>query len=92
MTLRIDRHASGSTVVLRLIGNMRAEDIEAVRSEVAGFGQVLLDIGERALVGVEGIRFFNACRDQGMNIINASPYVSEWMLLERNSGPPYRRS
>ena len=54
--------------------------------------KVLVDIGELALVGVEGIRFFNACRDQGMNIINASPYVADWMLLERNSGPPYGRS
>lgn len=92
MTLRIDRHASGSIVVLRLIGDMRAADIEEVKTEVGASGLVVLDVGELALVGVEGIRFLNACRDDGMGIINASPYISEWMLLERDSRPPHRRS
>ena len=87
MTLRIDRHVSGDTVVLRLIGNMRVEDIKEVKTEVDESSQVVLDVAELTLVGVEGIRFLNACKDVGMGIINASPYILEWMLLERDSGP-----
>jgi len=84
MTLRIDRLPSGDTVVLRLIGSMRVENIEEVKTEVAGSGQVVLDIGELTLVGREGIRFLNVCQDDGVGIVNASPYISEWMLLERD--------
>jgi len=88
MTFRIDRHDSGDTVVLRLIGNMRVEDIREVKTEVdESSSQVVLDVGELTLVGVEGIRFLNACKDVGGGIINASPYVLEWMHLERDSGP-----
>jgi hypothetical protein len=87
MTFRIDRHDSGDTIVLRLIGNMRVEDIKEVKTEVGKPSQVVLDVGELTLVGVEGIRFLNACKDVGMGIVNASPYILEWMLLERDSGP-----
>lgn len=87
MTFRIDKHASGDSVVLRLIGNMRVEDIVEVKAEVDESCRIVLDIGELTLVGVEVIRFLNACKDIGMGIINASPYIAEWMLLERDSGP-----
>jgi hypothetical protein len=42
----------------------------------------VVDIGELTLISVEGIRFLNVCRDNGMRIINASGYVTEWMTLE----------
>jgi hypothetical protein len=87
MTFRIDRHDSGDTIVLRLIGDMRVEDIKAVKTEGGKPSQVVLDVGELTLVGVEGIRFLNACKDVGMAIVNASPYILEWMLLERDYGP-----
>jgi hypothetical protein len=47
----------------------------------------VVDIGELTLISVEGIRFLNACRDNGMRIINASGYVTEWMTLEGRSEP-----
>ena len=36
-----------------------------------------------ALISVEGVRLLNACEDDGVAIINASPYISKWMALER---------
>jgi hypothetical protein len=86
MTLRIDRQAFQGRLVLRLIGNMRVEHIEKVRSELGTSARIVLDIGELALVSVEGIRFLNACQDDGIIIANGSPYISDWMLLERKSG------
>ncbi len=88
MTLRIDRHASGDRVVLRLIGKLGAEHIGEVQAEIAECGRVELDIGDLTLVSVEGIRFLNACQDAGIDIVSACLYVSDWMLLERGSGPP----
>ncbi len=87
MTFRINKHASGDKVVLRLIGNMHIGDIEEVKTAVDESSQVVLDVGELTLVGVEGIRFLNACKAVGMGVINASPYISEWMLLERDRWP-----
>ena len=57
-------------------------DAPAVRVDNMPYGGVKL-----SGFGREGIRFLNACQDVGMVIINASPYISEWMLLERVSGP-----
>jgi hypothetical protein len=86
MTLKIDRQAFEDRLVLRLIGNMRVEHIEEVRSELRRSARIVLDIGELALVSVEGVRFLNACQDDGIVIANGSPYISDWMLLERKSG------
>jgi anti-anti-sigma regulatory factor len=89
MTLRIDRQRSTDTVVLQLIGNLRVEHFDEVRAEIdaAGTGGVVaLDVNGLTLVSVEGIRFLNACQDEGIAICSASPYVSEWMALERKPG------
>jgi hypothetical protein len=88
MTLRIERRASTNTVALQLIGNMRVEHFDEVKAEIraAGTDVVVLDVSGLALVSVEGIRFLNACQDEGVAITKASPYGSEWMTLERNTG------
>ena len=83
MTLKINTDATGSEVVVRLIGDMRAEHLDEVKSQVTMTGcRVTIDVEELALVCIEGIRFLNACQDGGIAIINASRYISEWMTLE----------
>jgi hypothetical protein len=47
-----------------------------------------MDVSEITLVSMEGIRLLNACQDDGIVVINASPYISEWMALERRVEPP----
>lgn len=87
MTLKITRHALGDEVVVQLIGDMRAEHLEEVKAQLTMTGyRVTIDVGELALVSVEGICFLIACQDNGMAIINASPYISDWMTLERSTG------
>ena len=48
---------------------------------------VLAMVGAVALISVEGVRLLNSCEDDGIAIKNASPYSSEWMALERKTGP-----
>jgi len=48
---------------------------------------MVLDVGAVALISVEGVRFLNSARTNGIAIKNASPYISEWMALERKAGP-----
>jgi hypothetical protein len=86
MTLRIDRQASGDRTIVHLIGSMRVEHLDEVKAQLmVASRHVALDVGELTLVSVEGVRFLNACQDEGIAVLNASPYISEWMMLERRA-------
>jgi anti-anti-sigma regulatory factor len=86
MTLRIERRRSGDTLIVQLIGEFDVEHLAEVKAQVTDAPcPVVVDIGELTLISVEGIRFLNACRDNGMRIVNASGYVTEWMTLEERS-------
>ena len=88
MTLRIERRRSGDTLIVQLIGEFDVEHLDEVNAQVNDAPcPVVLDIGELTLISVEGIRFLNACHDNGMPIINASGYITEWMTLEGRSEP-----
>ena len=90
MTLRIERRRSGDTLIVQLMGEFDVEHLAEVKAQVQvndAPGPVVVDIGELTLISVEGIRLLNACRDNGMRIINASGYVTEWMTLEGRSEP-----
>jgi hypothetical protein len=87
MTLRIDRHAVGKRVILHLVGNLRVEHLDELKAQMRAAGRKLaLDVGAVTLISVEGIRFLNSCENGGIEITNASPYISEWMTLERKIG------
>ena len=75
-------------MIVQLIGEFDVEHLDEVNAQVNDAQRpVVVDIGELTLISVEGIRFLNACRDNGMRIINASGYVTEWMTLEGRSEP-----
>ena len=86
MTLRIEKRRSGDSLIVQLIGELDIEHLDEVRAQVHNPAcPVVVDIGELALISVEGIRFLNACQNNGMPIINASGYITEWMTLEGQS-------
>ena len=88
MTLRIERRRSGDTLIVQLIGEFDVEHLAEVNAQVNDAQRpVVVDIGELTLISVEGIRFLNACQNNGTPIINASGYIAEWMTLERRSEP-----
>ena len=88
MTLRIERRRSGDTLIVQLIGEFDAEHLDEVKAQVNDAScPVVVDVGELTLISVEGIRFLNACQKNGTPIINASGYITEWMMLEGQSEP-----
>jgi hypothetical protein len=88
MTLRIERRRSGDRLIVQLIGQFDNEHLEEVKAQVCDAPcPVVVDIGELTLISVEGIRFLNACHNNGVPIINASGYIAEWMTLEERSEP-----
>jgi hypothetical protein len=84
MTLKIERISDKRGVRIRLCGELRAEHLDQVKAEIERGGpRVALDLEEVDLVDVEGVRFLNACKMQGISVLRRSPYVREWMLRER---------
>ena len=88
MTLRIERRRSGDMLIVQLIGEFDVEHLDEVKAQVNDAScPVVVDVGELTLISVEGIRFLNACHENGIPIVNASGYIAEWMTLEGQSQP-----
>jgi anti-anti-sigma regulatory factor len=88
MTLKIETRRSADALIVQLIGEFDVEHLDEVKAQVNDAPcPVVVDIGELTLISVEGIRFLNACQENGMPIINASGYIAEWMTLEGRPEP-----
>jgi hypothetical protein len=84
MTLKIDKRTSEDSVLVHLAGSLSVEYLAEVKAHISeARPRVVLDAGEVTLVCAEGIRLLNACEDNGVAVINASPYIAKWMTLER---------
>ena len=70
-------------MILHLVGNLRIKHLDELKVQIRAAGRkIVLDVGGVALIGVEGVRFLNCCEASGISIVNASPYILEWMTLE----------
>ena len=86
MTLKIETRRLGDSLIVQLIGELDVEHLDEVKAQVNDATcPVIVDIGELALISVEGIRFLNAYQNNGTPIINSSGYITEWMTLEGQS-------
>src|SRR5947208_17090482 len=85
MTLKIERNSDGVRTTIRLIGRMRAEHLEELKTQIRESGsKITLDLEEVNLVDVEVVRFLGTCEVQGISIIRCSPYIKDWITKERN--------
>jgi anti-anti-sigma regulatory factor len=86
MTLRIERLRDGPTTTIRLIGRMRAELLEELKSQISGSGTtVILDLEEVNLVDLDVFRFLGECQARGISLVHDSPYITDWIARERLS-------
>jgi len=86
MTLKIERISGKRRTRIRLSGAFRSEHRDQVKAEIERGGpRIALDLEEVDLVDVEGVRFLNACKAEGIPVLRCSPYIREWMLRERGS-------
>ena len=86
MTLRIERSPDDRDAVLRLIGRIRSEHLEELKSQMGGAEPpVALDLEGVTLVDLEVIRFLATCEAAGIEVLHCSPYIREWMRRERES-------
>lgn len=86
MTLKIKRICERDGTGIRLSGELRGAHLVDLRAELEEVGQpVTLDLDEVAVVDIDGVRLLNECRAKGIQVVNCSPYIREWMLQEKRA-------
>ena len=83
MTLKIELSSGKSGIRIQLSGELRSEHLDQIRTEIRRTDQnTVLDLDEVDLVDIDAVRFLNACEAQGVEVVNCSPYIREWMSQE----------
>ncbi len=86
MTLRIERLCENHGTRICLSGDLRSAHLANLCAEIEQFGQpATLDLDEVNVVDLDGIRFLNECQARGLQVVNCSPYIREWMLQEKRA-------
>jgi len=84
MTFKMEKASEGRKTIIRLIGRVRSEHLEELRSQLGPDGpQYVLDLTEVTLVDVDVVRFLRSCESEGVTLLHCSPYIREWILRER---------
>lgn len=85
--LRLERASSGGREVLRIIGNLRTNELSELKDQLSvGTPVQALDLREISLVDVEAVRFLGACETSGMSLVNCPAYIREWISRENLGG------
>lgn len=85
MTLKIEKCFDGNRLVIRLTGRMQEEHLEDLKTLIdeAGPGTVL-NLCDVNLASVEVIRFLANCESAGIELVDCSPYIRNWINRELN--------
>jgi hypothetical protein len=84
MTLKIRRISEEHGTRIYLSGEIRCPHLVDVRAELEQAVQpVTLDLDEVNVVDIEGVCLLNEYQAQGIQVVNCSPYIREWMLQEK---------
>jgi ABC-type transporter Mla MlaB component len=86
MTLKIKRICEKHGTRICLSGELRYAHLVEVRAEIEQVGQpATLDLDEVDVVDIDGVRLLNECEAQGIQVVNCSRYIREWMLQEKRA-------
>ena len=84
MTLKIKRISEEHGTRICLSGELRCPHLVDVRAEIEEAVQpATLDLDEVDIVDIDGVCLLNECQAQGIQVVNCSPYIREWMLQEK---------
>jgi ABC-type transporter Mla MlaB component len=86
MTLKIKRIREKNGTRICLSGELRCPHLFDLRAEIEQVGKpATLDLDEVDVVDIDGVRLLNECQTQGIQVVNCSPYIREWMLQEKRT-------
>ena len=82
--MKIERQSDGKTMIIWLIGRIRAEDLEELKKQIDdGAEAKVLNLSEITIVNADVIRFLSVTEREGTGLMSCPPYVREWILRER---------
>jgi hypothetical protein len=82
--LKLERQFDGKTMVVLLIGRIRAEDLAELKKHIDESAKAkVLDLSEITIVDADVIRFLSVIEREGTPLMACPPYVREWILRER---------
>lgn len=85
MTLKIETHLEGHKLTIRLTGRMKEECLEDLKALLVDANPgAVLNLGDVSLVGVEVVRFLANCEKAGVELVDCSPYIRDWINREHN--------
>ena len=85
MTLKIEKYFAGNRLVIRLTGRMQAEYLEDLKALIDDAGPgTILNLCDVNLVGVEVVRFLANWESAGIELVDCSPYIRNWINKELN--------
>jgi hypothetical protein len=84
--LKIEMEANGAGRHIRLIGRVRAENIDDLASQLRANGEgTAIDLREVTIVDLAAVRFLLSCEKNGVPLLNCSLYVREWIRREQST-------
>jgi hypothetical protein len=82
--LKIERQSYGKTIIISLIGRIRADDLAELKKQIDDSAEAkALDLSEITIVNADVIRFLSVTERKGTPLMGCPPYVREWILRER---------
>jgi hypothetical protein len=81
MTLKIKRICDKQGTRICLSGELRCLHLLDVRAVIDQVGKpATLDLDEVDIVDIDGVCLLNEYEAKGIQVVNCSPYIREWML------------
>jgi hypothetical protein len=85
VTLKIEELAGEHGTTLKLIGRIRAKHLDELRRQIAASAPSVLELREVTLVDAEVVRFLSACESEGIQLLNCSAFIREWIVREQET-------
>jgi anti-anti-sigma regulatory factor len=86
VTLKIEKTLVEHGTTIKLIGRIRAEHLSELKAQIsASVSKVVLELGEVSLVDSDAVKFLGNCESDGIQLLNCSSYIREWIVRERET-------
>jgi hypothetical protein len=87
--LRIEKLPGKTSAVLRLSGRIQEEYLPQLQTEIERcLDTPKLDLKDVNLLDRPSVRFLMRCESQGVQLVNCSLYIREWISRERRRAVP----
>jgi hypothetical protein len=86
VTLKIEKTLGEHRTTIKLMGRIRAEHLDELKAQIATSApEIVLELGEVSLVDADAVRFLSTCESAGIQLLNCSAYIREWIVREQES-------